>query len=815
MEYNFVSAGNDSPHDLIIVGAGPAGISAAINAQKSGLNYLLLEKTDHIADTIHCYQKGKFVMAEPLAIPLRGGLWMEPTTRETLLGRWSDAVRSHGVKIEFNAGVKEITRRDGQFHITTGDKQFAARRVVLAMGTQGNPRRLGVPGEDLPHVQTRLADPDAYADQDIVVVGGGDAAIEIALALAAKNRVTMAVRTPEFVRVKDSLERQALDKARKRQLTIHFNSAIEKIEAGSVAIKLSESVISVKARVVIVKIGAIPPRPFLESCGIEFPSKEREAMPVLSKSFETNVPGLFLIGAAGGRELVKHCINQGHEVVEHLCGRSVQPADEALLSEKLNFLAGAVSDRIASIASKVPVLSGASEAQIRELLLSSQFHRMAGGEFVFRQNDFSESFYMILDGQVDVLVKSDDGRERAVAALGPAQFFGEMSLISGRRRSASIRVAKPALLWEASRKAMLKFLHTTPPAKRLVDRGFLVHAFQSYLFPNVEYSSLAKLAGMANVLKFEKGGVIVKEGDPGDAFYFLRMGTVKVSKTSEGREVVLAYLAAGQYFGEMALLSGEPRTATVSAVNKVEVIQVLKGDFLAFLESAPECKEPIRQEINRRQQRNVEVELRPEMAELGRFMIGQEVVVGDNVLLIDQDKCVRCDYCVKACEAVHADGQTRIKRVGIIHANLLVPNSCRHCENPLCMTDCPPGDAIVRDPRGEVYIRDNCIGCGKCAENCPYGNIFMVHPKPIPPSFSLTQWVGRLLGRSEPASAEPTHDNERAFAVKCDLCRGIVGGPSCVRSCPTGAVMRLNPMEYYQRMQTKVLGRQGAESRAE
>ena len=243
--------------------------------------------------------------------------------------------------------------------------------------------------------------------------------------------------------------------------------------------------------------------------------------------------------------------------------------------------------------------------------------------------------------------------------------------------------------------------------------------------------------------------------------------------------------------------------ATVSAIDKVEVIQVLKEDFLAFLETSPELKERLRQEVKRRELRNIEVELRPELAELGQFMTSQEVVVGDNVLLIDLDKCVDCDYCVKACESVHEDGQTRIKRVGIKYANILVPNSCRHCENPLCMTDCPPGDAIVRDPRGEVYIRDNCIGCGNCASNCPYDNIFMVHPEKKGKS-SIVEWVGRLFGAGAPEIIETTHDSGKALAVKCDLCRGIKGGPACVRSCPTGAVIRLKPNEYAERIQSMV-----------
>ena len=148
---------------------------------------------------------------------------------------------------------------------------------------------------------------------------------------------------------------------------------------------------------------------------------------------------------------------------------------------------------------------------------------------------------------------------------------------------------------------------------------------------------------------------------------------------------------------------------------------------------------------------------------------------------------------------VHADGQARISLTGIKFYNLLAPNSCWQCENPLCMTDCPP-DAIARDPHGEVYIKSNCIGCGNCERNCPYDNIFMVHPKA---ERTLFDWLTGLLGfdgAGGAAGGGQRVDAGRTVAVKCDLCREIHGGPACVRSCPTGAALRLEPEQYQARL---------------
>ena len=784
------ASGGSEVFDVVIVGAGPAGLSAALHAHQNGLKALLLEKADHLADTIYCYQKGKFVMAEPSVIPLRGGLGFKADKREGLLSTWEAAARN--LNVIFNAPVASIQQKDSVFEVQTDARTYSARRVVIAIGNQGNPRKMGVAGDELPHVLPRLIDPAAYANQDIVVVGGGDSAIEIAVALAANNRVTMAVRSPEFIRVKGSLERQALELAQKKQMTIHFSAAVAQVDREYIDLTLPQSTLRVRADVVIVKIGTIPPRDFLERCGVPFPSKDRSAVPTVSAVYETQASGLFLIGAVNGKELIKHAINQGYEVIEHLCLRPVEAADEALLRAKLGRMNISVIDQIRALRPLAPILKAGSDEQIRELLFDSTFRRAAKGDVLFRQDDFSNSFHMLLEGEVEFIVKPDRGAARVVGTQGGGEFFGEMSLISGRRRSATARVRRAAWVWEVDRKAMLKFFYTTPAAKERLDQTFLVHALQSHLSANISPADLADLAAKSKVLAFGKGKVIVREGDAGDAFYFLRSGKAKVSQKRGSGEVVLTYLKPGEYFGEMALIGKvpKPRMASVVAIDPVEVVQLLKDDFLNFLAAHPELRERMEEAVAERERRNIEANLDVSRQALSEFVTAEEVVVADNVLIIDENRCVDCDYCVKACESVHPDGQTRIKRVGIKFVNVLVPNSCRHCENPGCMTDCPPGDAIRRDPNGEVYINaDRCIGCGNCAQNCPYENIFMVHPEP---TFSLTRWIGNLVGAAPAA--------EKTLAIKCDLCRDIHGGPACVRSCPTGAVVRLKPDEYFERI---------------
>lgn len=177
------------------------------------------------------------------------------------------------------------------------------------------------------------------------------------------------------------------------------------------------------------------------------------------------------------------------------------------------------------------------------------------------------------------------------------------------------------------------------------------------------------------------------------------------------------------------------------------------------------------------------------------FLVSQGLGEATDVLLIDESLCVRCDNCEKACADVH-DGTSRLNReAGPTFANIHVPTSCRHCENPYCMKDCPP-DAIHRNPNGEVYIENTCIGCGNCQRNCPYGVIQMaqINPKRRPPS--LLAWL--LTGMTtEPGRESAYHNDELSKkAVKCDMCKDLPGGAACVRACPTGAAIRVSPEKF-------------------
>lgn len=806
----------DAAYEVAIVGSGPGGLSAAARAAQAGVSHILLEAEAHLSNTIFRYQKGKHVMAEPGVLPLRAELPFEAGKRESILKAWDDGVARLGVSVRTRAEVTAIAGSRGDFTITLADGEvIQARHVVLGIGMQGNLRKVGAPGEDLPFVQYQLDDPEAYANESIAVIGAGDAAIENALALAEHdNKVTVVNRRDEFSRAKDANNAAILAAIDRGLLSCAYNCNVNRIEPlppdhasgkpGMLHLDGRDGPLEIPVDRIIARLGAIPPRGFVEACGIEFPSKDPSAIPAVSERYESNVPGLFIIGALAGYPLIKQAMNQGYEVIEFIQGRAVEPADEPLLREKFRPVPGqlSVAECLQLIQNQVPVLAPLTTLQLREFLLDSDICRPQPGEIIFRRNDYTNSFFSIVQGHVEISI--DKTGAAPPIRLGAGQFFGEMSLISGRRRSATVTAGPDCLLVETPRRSMLKLINSVDAVKRVIDEAFILRAIQSKVAPGVRSEELAELVKQARIEHFKAGQTIFKEGDPGDCLQLIRSGSATISRRLADREVVLAYVPAGNYVGEMALVSDQMRTATVRAAVATETIRLDGEAFKSLLATSPAVREKVEIIYKSRLAANIKAEQSPGVGNMISFLVEQGLGEATDVLLIDESLCVRCDHCEKACADTHGNVSRLDREAGATFANVHVPTSCRHCEHPHCMKDCPP-DAIHRAPNGEVYITDSCIGCGNCERNCPYDVIQMGVESPEPPS--LWQWL--LSGRGpEPGSHMPSTSKDQVKqAVKCDMCKDQSGGPACVRACPTGAAIRVSPEEFLNLVGNRSLAR--------
>ena len=789
-------------YKIAVVGSGPGGLSAAAHAAELGVSHVLLEKTDKHADTIQKYQKGKHVMAEPNVLPLRSPVPFEQGTREAILGGWEDALSEHSVNVHYRGGVAGIEGEKGDFKLTLDDgTAVEAEHVILGIGVQGNPRRLGVDGQDAPFVQYQLDDPDEYKGETIVVVGAGDAAIENAVALSRNNDVYIVNRRDEFARAKDgnvALITAAIDAG---EVKCFYGSNPAKVEVGDFDGKPGNFTLStptgeadVAVDRIIARLGAIPQRKLVESFGVEFPSPDPNALPVLSTQYESNVAGMYIIGALGGYPLIKQAMNQGYEVVEYILGNKIQPADHPLLERKFETLPyGLDVDAILQLMQeRIPIFSGVNPLMFREVMLDSDVHVFENGQEIFRKNDYTNSFYTILDGYVEIEIGPD---VRIQSAQG--NFFGEMSLLSGRRRSSTVYAGAACVLIETPRKTMNKLVNSVDAVKRVLDETFILRTIQGRFAPNVPLEELRPIAQAAQLNEFKPNQVVFAEGDAADALHLIRSGSVTVAKNFDGREIPISYVAAGNYVGEMGLLGNSDRSATVRATVKTETISLDSATFLDLISKSPDLLESMQSEVKQRTQQNVRLQSDSASGDMLSFLMQQGLGEATDVLLIDKELCVGCDNCEVACAETH-DGTSRLnRRAGAVFAHVHVPTSCRHCEDPHCMKECPP-DAIKRAPGGEVFIQDNCIGCGNCERNCPYGVIQMAYKPPKKPG--VWSWLlfgaGPGPGQNFGGKQMPRGPDEQKKAVKCDMCKDQSGGPACVRACPTGAALRLSPEEF-------------------
>lgn len=256
--------------DILIVGLGAAGINAALEAQERGLSYLALER-GKIANTVENFPAGKWVYAEPDKIPPKGKLWLDGATKEDLLGRWNRIIEENHLKVRTGEGVEAIKKEGDLFTVISDKARYQARYVVLATGQRGNPRKLGAPGEEREHVYHKLYSPKLYRDKDILVVGGGNAAVEAALVLSEQNRVTISYRRERFGRVFQD-NRRRLDAARSvKKIEVILRSQVVEFGEKDVLLKLGGDQGEEKrlpCDKAFVLIGARPPVAFLNKIGI-------------------------------------------------------------------------------------------------------------------------------------------------------------------------------------------------------------------------------------------------------------------------------------------------------------------------------------------------------------------------------------------------------------------------------------------------------------------------------------------------------------------------------------------------------------------
>ena len=485
----------------------------------------------------------------------------------------------------------------------------------------------------------------------------------------------------------------------------------------------------------------------------------------------------------------------------------------------------------------LPIFQGVPAATIEKYPGAVVRRVFRKGDVVCREGDFGSTAFYILEGSATVSIRAaiagvgssggasgfvrrirsvlggsqkprDDAVRRAipidapvdlatdrpVATLPAGSLFGEMTCLSFYPRSATVVAAEDCVMLEMLRN-MLQILQKNKAFRERMEADYRARAMDTHLrsvplLAGLTQEFLDRLRARVTLVAHGPGSVICRQGEPADAFYIVRIGFVKVSRSFPGGDVVMAYLSRGNAFGEMGLLGEGVREATCTAMDHVELVRIGADEFRDMLAEYPDIRQRLEEVAASRRAANAAQARATSGSRLDEYL-EQGLMQAQNLLVLDLDRCTRCDACVRACADTH-DGVTRLVRDGLRFDRYLVATSCRQCRDPLCMVGCPVG-SIRRKESLEIVIEDWCIGCGLCAKNCPYGNINM-HPFPAAETSD---------GGEEPRAAEASPPGRRAEvgrtrekAITCDLCSHL-REPSCVTACPHDAALRVDPRDFF------------------
>ena len=483
---------------------------------------------------------------------------------------------------------------------------------------------------------------------------------------------------------------------------------------------------------------------------------------------------------------------------------------------------------------------------------TSKVMALMPGSVVVHEGEFGRELSFILEGRFELSSAGPDGSELPVAVVRRGEYMGEYGMLTGQPHNVTARAQTASIVLGVPEQVMQRLMEIVPPVRQFFDRLSATRSAESILkrmslFEGVMGTDIQQIAEQVQIQRYDRDERLFSEDSKDqparESLHILLEGFVKVARRTAagtGRdktdERIIAYRQSGDYFAGGLDMLGDRRAVTVTTITRTNVALIPRPVLMSLLKRYPEVNQRFQERLQLYRDANEiaysavfepfnfsaseEVNTLSDAATRAGLhsLVADGVVEGTEVLVIDLDKCIHCNECEEACERRH--GHSRMNRKGMVVGNISIATACRQCQDPVCMLCSRAG--IARMPGGEVYITESCIGCGICAERCPYDNISIVSlddekrdgdkddANSTWQQFShfFTKGAGKERGQKMlPMAAAPGPLNMRRpvdvleeirkkLAIKCDLCAGY-DNQACVQACPTGAALRVNPTTFF------------------